>query len=258
MFRLLSARLPLAAAAATAPAVRFQSQAAAGASSQSRYNDGRGTRNRISTVLLPKFEIHDVRDEPAHGSMTRVSIDGKQLLVSQFPQLGPRKVDPNDTTAQFNRDRRISLRFRHTDLAGLVSVVEKRISSHHVQNNAFDLLFERTDSGYVLRGQVQRSGSDVKEEWAIRFENHFAVTMEHFLESALTESFGFSQYQRLVEEQNSATTANQGNAKGNRSSDNSNDNKQKRRRNKNNNNNSNNNNTGNGNQSDANKSQEEL
>ncbi|KAG5475603.1 hypothetical protein LSCM4_04185 [Leishmania orientalis] len=190
MFRLVSARLPL--ATVTASSARFQSSSATAAATPNRRNQTR--RSFASTSSLPKFEIHDVRDDPAHGSMTRVSVDGKQLLVSQFPQLGPRKADPNDTTPQFDRDRRVSMRFRHIDLAGFVSVVENRISSHHVKNNAFEMAFEKTANGYVLKGQVHRSNSQVNEEWAVRFENQFAVTMEHFLESALTESFGFAQH----------------------------------------------------------------
>ncbi|GET89760.1 mitochondrial RNA binding protein 1 [Leishmania tarentolae] len=194
MFRSVSARLPLATAATSS--VRFQSSSATPAINQNQRNQYR--RSFLSTNSLPKFEIHDVRDDPEHGSMTRVSVDGKQLLVSQFPQLGPRKADPNDTTPQFDRDRRISMRFRHIDLAGFVSVVENRIPSHHVKNNAFDMAFEKTTNGYVLKGQVHRSNSQVNEEWAVRFENQFAVTIEHFLESALTESFGFAQHQRAL------------------------------------------------------------
>ncbi|AYU79994.1 guide RNA-binding protein of 21 kDa / gBP21 / KMRP1 [Leishmania donovani] len=194
MLRLVSASLSL--ATASASSVRFQSSSAMPAMNQNRRSQNR--RNFISTNSLPKFEIHDVRDDPEHGSMTRVSVDGKQLLVSQFPQLGPRKADPNDTTPQFDRGRRISMRFRHIDLAGFVSVVENRIPSHHVKNNAFEMAFEKTTNGYVLKGQVHRSNSQANEEWAVRFENQFAVTMEHFLESALTESFGFAQHQRAL------------------------------------------------------------
>lgn len=188
MFRLVSARLPLAAVAASASA-RFQSTAVA-----SQRNNQR--RPYPPVTDLPKFEIHDVRDTPENGTMTRVAVDSRQLLVSQFPQLGPRKSDPNDASPQFDRDRRISLRFRHLDLAGFVSVVEGRIASHHMHNNAYELTFSKTDKGYVLEGQVHRTNSTTKEEWAVRFENQFAVTVEHFLQSALTESFGFTEYQR--------------------------------------------------------------
>ncbi|CAJ1028946.1 mitochondrial RNA binding protein 1 [Leishmania guyanensis] len=194
MFRFVSARLPLALVAASS--LRFQSSPATSAMNPNRRNQNR--RGFTSTSSLPKFEIHDVRDDPEHGSMTRVSVDGKHLLVSQFPQLGPRNADPNDTTPQFDRERRISMRFRHIDLAGFVSVVEDRVPSHHVKNNAFDMEFEKTAKGYVLKGQVHRSNSQANEEWAVRFENQFAVTMEHFLESALTESFGFAQHQRIL------------------------------------------------------------
>uniref|UniRef100_A0A0A9Y4K7 Endonuclease 8 n=1 Tax=Lygus hesperus TaxID=30085 RepID=A0A0A9Y4K7_LYGHE len=73
--------------------------------------------------MLPRFEIFDVRDSPSQGTMTRVAVDGRQLLISQYPQLGPRKVDPNDFSPQFDSERRITVRFRHKDLAGLVAVM---------------------------------------------------------------------------------------------------------------------------------------
>lgn len=126
--------------------------------------------------------------------MTRVAIDEKQLLISQYPQLGPRKVDPNDITPQFDRDRRISVRMRHMDLAALVGVVENRLLRHRMKNNAYDLTFEKTAEGYTLKGEVHRVTSTKPEEWTIQFNNQFATTMEHFLESALTESFGFARY----------------------------------------------------------------
>ncbi|CBZ28209.1 gBP21, MRP1 [Leishmania mexicana MHOM/GT/2001/U1103] len=228
MFRLVRASAPLATAAASS--VRFQSSSPVPAMNQNRRSQNR--RSFLPTNSLPKFEIHDVRDDPEHGSMTRVSVDGKQLLVSQFPQLGPRKADPNDTTPQFDRDRRVSLRFRHIDLAGFVSVVENRIPSHHVKNNAFDMAFEKTTNGYVLKGQVHRSNSQVNEEWAVRFEHQFAVTMEHFLESALTESFGFAQHQRALARGDSSPSDS---AKGNQDRNRNQNRNQSRRRNNNSN-----------------------
>ncbi|CCW64003.1 unnamed protein product [Phytomonas sp. EM1] len=151
---------------------------------------------RIPTWLLPRFEIHDVRDDPSKGRMTRIAVDKKQLLFLQYPQLGPRKMDPNDDTPQFDFDRRISVRLRHMDLAGLVSVVEGRVESHAMKNNAYDLVFEKTsEGGYVLSGTIQRATSDKPEPWSVHFDSHFGVTIEHFLQNALTESFGFMRFQ---------------------------------------------------------------
>ncbi|KAH9593035.1 SUN domain-containing protein 1 [Trypanosoma melophagium] len=143
---------------------------------------------------LPKFEIHDVRDDPALGTMTRVAVDGKLLLVSQYPQLGPRKVDPNDLSPQFDADRRISVRMRHIDLAYLVSVCESRMPKHHMENKAYTLDFEKSTDGYRLHGKVHRVASQKMEDWCVSFDKHFAVMLEHFLQSALTESFGFRQH----------------------------------------------------------------
>nr|AAF80254.1 guide RNA-binding protein gBP29 [Crithidia fasciculata] len=219
--------------------VRFQSSSVVGesaAAARSNNNSNNNRRNWVSTMQLPRFEIHDVRDTAAQGSMTRVAVDGKQLLVSQFPQLGPRKADPNDTTPQFDRDRRVSLRFRHMDLAALVCVVEGHQPSHHMANSAYELEFEKTPSGYVLKGQVQRSPSQVKEEWSVRFENQFAVTLEHFLQGALTESFGFAEHRHAME----AQAAQKDNTSGNANNNNNNNSNQNRRRNNNNRNRRNN------------------
>jgi hypothetical protein len=235
MLRFLSRKV--AAATMAAPLVRFQSGAVVGEFAGAARNSA-SRRPLAPTQTLPRFEIHDVRDEAAQGSMTRVSVDGKQLLVSQFPQLGPRKADPNDPTPQFDRNRRVSLRFRHMDLAAFVCVVEGRLPSHHMSNSAYELDFEKTPKGYVLKGQVHRSSSQVKEEWSVRFENQFAVTIEHFLQSALTESFGFLEHQHAVAEQarrrnNGSNDGSNQNKNRNRSGSGSN-----RRRNNNNRNNS--------------------
>nr|2GIA_B Chain B, mitochondrial RNA-binding protein 1 [Trypanosoma brucei brucei TREU927]2GIA_D Chain D, mitochondrial RNA-binding protein 1 [Trypanosoma brucei brucei TREU927] len=143
---------------------------------------------------LPKFEIHDVRDDPAEGTMTRVAVDGKLLLISQYPQLGPRKVDPNDLSPQFDADRRISVRLRHVDLAYLVGVCKERVPRHRMETKAYTLDFEKSAQGYHLHGKVHRVASQRMEDWSVKFDNHFAVTLEHFLESALDESFGFRQH----------------------------------------------------------------
>lgn len=227
MFRFASQKTAL---VTTATILRFQSSAvAAEASTPSSSSSAGATAKRRSryftpTRLLPKFEIHDVRDEPALGSMTRVSIDGKQLLISQHPQLGPRKMDPNDAAPQFDRDRRISLRLRHMDLAALTCVVKGWIPRHRMRNNAYDITFEKTEPGYVLQGQVHRGNATTMEEWALRFERQFAVTLEHFLDSALTESFGFQQHQRFLEEGNAMDSATQNNSVRNRNNDNVNNN----------------------------------
>lgn len=114
--------------------------------------------------LLPRFEIFDVRDNPASGSMTRVAVDSRQLLVSQYPQLGPRKVDPNDFSPQFDNERRISVRFRHKDLAGFIAVIEDKMTKYSVKNNAYDLHFEKSPTGYILSGLIHRVTSTKMEE----------------------------------------------------------------------------------------------
>lgn len=186
MFRFASKHVAMVAA----PLLRWQSSSPMPAPVGSAPSQ----RPFLATRLLPKFEIFDVRDDPTFGTMTRVSVDGKQLLVSQYPQLGPRKVDPNDLSPQFDIQRRISVRLRHKDLAGIVAVVEDHLPSYRMQNNAYSLQFVKNRSGYSLSGEVHRAASTVHEQWAINFENQFAVTLEHFLQAALTQSFGFQAY----------------------------------------------------------------
>lgn len=174
-----------------AVARRFQGGEAATDSTGISSSSRRNFRHNMPTWRLPRFEIHDVRDEEVQGSMTRVSVDRKMLLISQFPQLGPRKLDPNDITPQFDSNRRISVRLRHMDLAALVGVVEGVMPSHHMKNNAYDLTFSKTEEGYSLKGLAQRSGSQAMETWSVDFKGPFAVSMKHFLQNSLTESFGF-------------------------------------------------------------------
>lgn len=174
-------------------------------------------RRFTPTRFLPRFEIHDVRDDPSQGSMTRISIDGKQLLITQYPQMGPRKLDPHDPTPQFDSSRRISTRFRHVDLGGMVGVTKGWIRSHHVKNNAYDLMFEKTTTpaggGYSLHGTVHRAGpgGPLKdaEPWGLVLENHFAIALEHFLDAGLTESFGFQQF-ALKQAQHALLTSDEG------------------------------------------------
>lgn len=157
-------------------------------------------RRFTPTRFLPRFEIHDVREDVSLGSMTRVSIDGKQLLITQYPQMGPRKLDPHDPTPQFDSSRRVSTRFRHMDLGGMVAVTKGWLPSYHVKNNAYDLTFEKIsgDKGYSLHGTVHRAGygGPLKdsEPWKVVLEDQFAIALEHFLDIGLTESFGFQQF----------------------------------------------------------------
>eukprot|EP00796_Vickermania_ingenoplastis_P008698 gene8698-6118_t len=214
-----------------AGSTRFESSSAAAAGSSAT---GGGRRRFLPTRFLPKFEIHDVRDNPLEGSMTRVSVDGKQLLLTQYPQMGPRKVDPNDVTPQFDVSRRISTRFRHVDLAAMACVTMGRLATHHVKNNAYDLSFVKTDrGGYAIEGKVHRYGpggaSTEAEDWSVVFEDHFAVALEHFLDASLTESFGFRQYalaQALEGQQSRSTGNNRGQ---NRNGQNQNRNRQNTR-----------------------------
>jgi len=217
--------------AASSMLYAFRQQSSPSSSSSAGAPNDRRQRF-VATWALPRFEMHDVRDQPAEGSMTRVAVDGKQLLVSQFPQLGARKTDPNDQSPQFDRERRVSIRLRHMDLAAFVGVVLGRIESHHMENRAFDLTFSKSATGYLLGGNVRRAGTsaETKEKWSLTFDGHFAVMLEQFLQSALTESFGFRQHQEFLDNSRSNNNNNNNNNRG------------QRRRNNNNNNNNNYNN----------------
>lgn len=174
-------------------------------------------RRFTPTRFLPRFEIHDVREDSSLGSMTRVSIDGKQLLVTQYPQMGPRKLDPHDPTPQFDSSRRVSTRFRHVDLGGMVAVTKGLLPSYHMKNNAYDLTFEKIsgDKGYSLHGTVHRAGTGGphknSEPWKVVLEDQFAIALEHFLDTGLTESFGFQQF-AIAQAQHALLTEEEGTA----------------------------------------------
>lgn len=186
-------------------------------SSSSPPTSSNSWRRRFTpTRFLPRFEIHDVRDDPSQGSMTRISIDGKQLLITQYPQMGPRKLDPHDPTPQFDSSRRISTRFRHVDLGAMAAVTKGWLTSHHVRNNAYDLTFEKKTTpgnGYALHGSVHRAGrggpQKESESWTLVLENHFAIALEHFLDAGLTESYGFHQF-ALAQAEHALRTAEEG------------------------------------------------
>lgn len=176
-----------------------------------RFQTNRPFRRFNPARLLPKFEIHDVRDDPAGGTMTRVAVDAKNMILTQYPQMGPRKADPNDITPQFDQSKRISTRFRHIDMAAMVAVTKGRLEEHHMKNNAFELTFKKTpEGGYSLQGKVKRAagmpGSGFQkemEDWGVVFDDHFAVALEHFLDTSLTESFGFLPYAVYQQERES-------------------------------------------------------
>lgn len=157
----------------------------------------------------PRFEFMSVEDDAAKGYMLRAMLDEKRVVITHFPQLGPRKSDPNDPAPQFDFGARRSLRLFQHEVAGLLTVCEGKAAKHQISSVVHDLTFAPIDnSGYELKGVLSKKSNPV--EWGIRFEGYKATMLRHFLSSALDESFGFQKHFKAHEERYRANSARSG------------------------------------------------
>ena len=160
---------------------RFQRAAAAGA------------------IEFPKFEIHNVRDDPIEGSLVRFTHDHRNIVVSHYPQLGPRKTDPNDPTPQFDLNKRSSIRIRQHDVAAMLCVVQGKLPSVAIvypkNNLEFTKNLDAATGGatYLLKGTISASQDVTKSQdvISIGFKNEYATLLQTFLDASVADSFGF-------------------------------------------------------------------
>lgn len=159
----------------------------------------------------PKLEIYDIRDEPQHGSLTRITYSKRAedrftsgvhnvVTMSIYPQLGPRKTDPSDPVPQFDLNRRTSVHLRPAEIAGLVAVIEGHIAEASFGSKTFSLNAQRGADGVKLSGHVVIRGEQAKgatapttrqETYAVTIKKTNLLLAHRFLESCLIESFGF-------------------------------------------------------------------
>mmetsp|Transcript_56909 Transcript_56909/g.65204 ORF Transcript_56909/g.65204 Transcript_56909/m.65204 type:complete len:247 (-) Transcript_56909:84-824(-) len=137
------------------------------------------------------FEVSEVSDDPTKGFMLRVTYEDKRVSMTLFPQLGPRKVDPMDPAPQFDADGRQQLRFYPDEYAGFLAVCEGHSAQQRVNTRFHDVTFEKLPSNaFCLSGTISKKTTP--QPFQISFDGYRFTMLKHFLEDALSESFGFS------------------------------------------------------------------
>ena len=146
---------------------------------------------RLAATVNPTFEIFRVMDKPEDGHLTRVVfVDRKSVIISKFPQLGPRKEDPSDNVPQFDANRRSTVRFRMHEAASFLAVLEGKIQSREIKTDRFTVNAKRTDSGFEIAASLISGPADqrVTQNVDFSFDNMRTTQLYHFLDAAVKES----------------------------------------------------------------------
>eukprot|EP00759_Apiculatamorpha_spiralis_P025336 PhF_6_TR28334/c0_g1_i1/m.41987 len=139
----------------------------------------------------PVLDLTNINDDPSQGFCVRVVYQNRCLEVSHYPQLGPRKVDPNDPSPQFDFQKRIFMRFNKGQMAELLAVIDNKIPNAVISTNyGGQAAFDRQGTGYNLMiDSPEKDGSHRKCN--IVFEKQYAASFKYFTEFSLAKSFGF-------------------------------------------------------------------
>eukprot|EP00760_Papus_ankaliazontas_P006063 PhM_4_TR12877/c0_g1_i1/m.77290 len=157
---------------------------------------------RSARETFPCFDIYNIADEAEHGRMIRVSYVGHgHVLVSHYPQLGPRKTDPNDPQPQFDLTKRQTIKFRPSEVAEIVCVAEGRIPFASFNYATTSVAYQRDKDDaqtYILT--VHKAGIEDQNlpevSLKIPFSKHFVVMWHQFLDNAVRHSFGFEEAEK--------------------------------------------------------------
>lgn len=148
---------------------------------------------RAMLLRLPMFEVYNVRDDPAVGSLTRVTMntDRNIVVISRYPQLGPRKEDPSDTTPQFDLSRRVTASFQMHEVAGLIAVMEGKQPQQVIDTRNYSFVGKRSDTGFEIAGTVTTGPDRLESKYDVNFEGPRMTQFYQFLDASLRHSFGF-------------------------------------------------------------------
>lgn len=140
----------------------------------------------------PFFSIYDVRETPEEGKMIRVTVTQKQsLMISYYPQLGPRKVDPNDPSPQFNINKRVAGVFRTEEIAKMLCVLEGRAEAAELMSRGHSLAFRKDgERTYSLRGVITPINME-PVPFSVEFHNDEVSRLRCFLEPSLLIAMRF-------------------------------------------------------------------
>ena len=162
-------------------------------------------RLAMAPSVSPMVEIHNLKDKAADGGyLLRCTYrEPSTVILSQYPQLGPRKEDPNDSTPQYDAQRRASVRLKPIHIARLLTLMEGKDagfakSSDGSHRFPYGMGVAMDKDVLKIEGEVQQMGQDDKVPFNVHLSSTQLITFYRFMESTLVESFGFKQIPRGV------------------------------------------------------------
>ena len=175
--------------------VRFFQQGATGGNQQG------------GAIIDPALDIYELKENPADGKHIRIAYRGnlRSVAVTNYPQLGPMKKDPNDPVPQFDYEKRTTCRLKPYEVASMLCVMESKMTSATLATKYWDLKFGPHDGGFALSGSINRTGSDEREDWNMVFSKTNVTQLYRFLDRSLHETFMFPKKKVFIYQQ--ATTA---------------------------------------------------
>jgi hypothetical protein len=143
----------------------------------------------------PSFEIYKLADKPEDGHLTRVTYmkERGSIVISRFPQLGPRKEDPTDNQPQFDVSRRISARLTMPEIGACLAVLEGKAQNYKLPGDLFDVQITRSEDGFRIKGTMMTGPRDNKVPNAIdfTFDSVRTTQLYYFFDTAVKDSLDF-------------------------------------------------------------------
>lgn len=171
-----------------------------------------GGNSAQGAFIDPALDIYELKEEAAEGKHIRVAYRAqlRSVAITNYPQLGPMKKDPNDPVPQFDYEKRTTCRLKPYEISSMLCVMESKQTSATLSTKYWDLKFGPHDGGFALQGSINRTGSDEREDWNMVFAKTNVTQLYRFLDRSLHESFQFPKKKVFIYQQ-ASTIAPQGN-----------------------------------------------
>lgn len=162
-------------------------------------------------TIDPALDIYELKENAAEGKHIRLAYRPglRTVAVTNYPQLGPMKKDPNDPVPQFDYEKRTTCRLRPYEIASMLCVMESKQTQAALSTKFWDLKFGPHDGGFALTGSIARTGSDEREDWQMVFAKTNVTQLYRFLDRSLHETYQFPKKKIYIYQQ--ASTVPQGN-----------------------------------------------
>ena len=162
----------------------------------------------------PALDIYDIKENVTEGKHIRIAYRPgmRNVAITNYPQLGPMKIDPNDPTPQFDYEKRTTCRLKPYEMAAMLSVMESKMASATLSTRHWDLTFGPNDTGFALKGSIARNqGSDERDNWEMLFSKTTVTQLYRFMDRSLQESFGFPKKKVYIYQQTTTQAPMMGN-----------------------------------------------